>query len=100
MRATDSKAVQIFDRRAAELMAEELTLAELREARRRSQAELAKELGVQQAAISKLERRADMYLSTLRNLVEAMGGTFEIIAEYPDRPSVRINQFKALDQVR
>ncbi len=85
--------------RARELIAEELTLAELREVRRRSQAELAKKLGVQQAAISKLERRADMYLSTLRNLIEAMGGTLEIIAQFPDRPPVRINQLKALDRV-
>jgi DNA-binding XRE family transcriptional regulator len=85
--------------RAEQLVAEELTLAELREALQRSQAELAKKLGVQQAAISKLERRADMYLSTLRNLVEAMGGTLEIVAQFPDRPPVRINQFRTLNQV-
>jgi transcriptional regulator with XRE-family HTH domain len=85
--------------RAEELIAEELTLAELREVRRRSQAELAKKLGVQQAAISKLERRADTYLSTLRNLIEAMGGTLEIVAQFPDRPPVRINQLRALDRV-
>ena len=76
----------------------ELTLAELREARRRSQAELAKELGVQQSAVSRIERRTDMYLSTLSNVVAAMGGRLEIIAQFPDRPPVRINQFKALDQ--
>src|SRR5205823_11969284 len=84
---------------ARKLIAEELTLAQLREARRRSQAELAKKLGVQQAAISRLERRTDMYLSTLRNLIEAMGGTLEIVAQFPDRPPVRINQLKALDKV-
>ena len=48
------------------LIAEELSLAELREARQRSQIELAKRLGIQQAAVSKLERRADMYVSSLR----------------------------------
>jgi DNA-binding XRE family transcriptional regulator len=82
---------------AQKLIAEELTLAELREARRRSQAELAKKLGVQQSAVSRIERRADMYLSTLTGMVEAMGGTLELIATFPDRPPVRINQLKALD---
>jgi DNA-binding XRE family transcriptional regulator len=83
---------------AQTLIAEELTLAELREARRRSQAELAKRLGVQQSAVSRIERRTDMYLSTLSSMVEAMGGTLEIIATFPDRPPVRINQLKALDR--
>jgi ribosome-binding protein aMBF1 (putative translation factor) len=83
---------------ADRLVAEELTLAELREARRRSQAELAKKLGVQQSAVSRIERRTDMYLSTLSGIVEAMGGTLEIIATFPDRPPVRINQLKALDR--
>jgi DNA-binding XRE family transcriptional regulator len=92
---SEQKAIQA---EAQRLIAEELTLAELREARRRSQAELAKELGVQQSAISRLERRTDMYLSTLTGVVEAMGGSIEIIARFPDRPPVRINQFKALGQ--
>src|SRR5215831_10950723 len=83
---------------AQKLIAEELTLAELREARRRSQAELARKLGVQQSAVSRIERRTDMYLSTLSGIVEAMGGTIEIVARFPDRPPVRINQFKALGQ--
>jgi DNA-binding XRE family transcriptional regulator len=83
---------------ADQLVAEELTLAELREALQRTQAELAKKLEVRQSAISKLERRTDMYLSTLIGIVEAMGGKLEIIAQFPDRPPVRINQFKALGQ--
>jgi ribosome-binding protein aMBF1 (putative translation factor) len=82
---------------AKKLIAEELTLAELREARRLSQAELAAKLGVQQSAVSRIERRTDMYLSTLSGMVEAMGGTLEIIARFPDRPPVRINQLKTLD---
>ena len=84
--------------RADVLIGEELSLAELREARQRSQIELAKRLGIQQAAVSKLERRADMYVSSLRALIEAMGGTLEIVAQFPDRPPVRINQFKALNR--
>ncbi len=80
---------------ADRLAAEELTLAELREARRRSQAELARKLGVQQSAVSRIERRTDMDLSTLTGIVEAMGGTLEIIARFPDHPPVHINQFRA-----
>ncbi len=86
-----------IQRRAEELVAEELTLRELRDARQRSQVEIAKKLGIKQAAVSKLEQRTDMYLSTIRRLVEAMGGSLEIIARFPDRPPVRISQFETLD---
>src|SRR5271165_4666360 len=76
--------------RADELTAEELTLAELREARLRSQAALAAKLGIKQSAVSGRERRADMYLSTLNGRIDAMGGSLQIIAQFPDRPAVRI----------
>ena len=82
--------------RAAELIAEEATLRQLREARERSQVEMAKVLHINQAGVSKLERRTDMYLSTLRGFIEAMGGKLEIIARFPDQ-AVRITQFEALD---
>ena len=82
--------------RPAELIAEEATLRQLRQARERSQEEVAKKLHIKQAAVSKLERRTDMYLSTLRGFIEAMGGQLEIIARFPDR-AVRITQFEALD---
>ena len=82
--------------RGAELIAEEAGLRDLRVARRRSQKQIAKRLGINQAAVSKMERRTDMYVSTLRDLVRALGGELEIIAEFPDRPRVRITQFKAL----
>jgi DNA-binding Xre family transcriptional regulator len=84
--------------RAEELIAEEMSLSELREVRHRSQVQLAEKLGIKQAAVSRLERRTDMYLSTLRGLIKAMGGTLQIVAQFPDRPPVRINQFKTLDQ--
>jgi hypothetical protein len=51
--------------------------------------------GVKQSAISKLERRADMYVSTLRHFIEAMGGQLEIRAVFPDG-DVRITQFQTL----
>lgn len=84
-------------KRGDELIAEELTLRELREVRERSQVELGERLGIKQAAVSKLERRADMYLSTLRSFIEAMGGSLEIVARFPDRSPVKISQFESLD---
>ncbi len=82
--------------RASELIAEEATLRDLREIRNRSQEQIAERLGVQQAAVSKLERRADMYVSTLRGVIQALGGDLEIVARFPDRPPVRIVQFRGL----
>ncbi len=87
---------QAIAARASELIEEEATLRELREALDRSQQQLAERLGIQQAAVSRLERRTDMYLSTLRELIQALGGELEIVARFPDRPAVRINQFRAL----
>ena len=68
----------------------ELSLAELRRAREMTQEQLAADLHVGQASIAKLERRADMYLSTLRRFVEAMGGELEIVARFPNQPHVRL----------
>jgi len=73
----------------------EMPLYALRQAREQSQTALAKELGGSQASVSKMERRTDMYLSTLRSYIEAMGGELEIIASFPDG-KVRINQFKEI----
>jgi ribosome-binding protein aMBF1 (putative translation factor) len=86
-------------KRTAELIAEEATLRQIRDARERSQVEMAEKLHIKQAAVSKLERRTDMYLSTLRSYIEAMGGQLEIVARFPDR-AVRITQFEALDPER
>jgi hypothetical protein len=86
-------------KRAAELIAEEATLRQIREARERSQVEVARKLHINQAGVSKLERRTDMYLSTLRGFIEAMGGKLEIVARFPDR-AVRLTQFEALDPER
>jgi len=82
--------------RTAELIAKEATLRQVREARERSQAAVAQKLQINQAAVSKLERRTDLSLTTLRGYIEAMGGKLEIIARFPDHV-VRIKQFEALD---
>ncbi|WP_420615422.1 helix-turn-helix domain-containing protein [Candidatus Palauibacter sp.] len=79
------------EERAAQLIAEEMTLRELREARRLTQVSLAHELGIGQEGISRLEKRSDLLLSTLRRTVEAMGGTLSLIARFPDRPSVELS---------
>lgn len=84
-------------KRSAELIAEEATLQEIRKARRRSQTKVAKALHVNQAAVSKIESRTDMYVSTLRSYIEAMGGKLEITAQFPGSPPVHISQFKELE---
>jgi transcriptional regulator with XRE-family HTH domain len=72
-----------------------MPLQELRHARNLSQEQLARTLSVKQASVSKLERRTDMYISTLRNFIKAMGGDLEIIAKFPDG-AVQINQFEEI----
>lgn len=74
--------------RAAELIAEEMTLRDLRKARELTQARMAEELGITQDGVSRLEKRSDLLLSTLRKSVEAMGGSLSLIAEFPDRAPV------------
>ena len=74
--------------RAAELMAEEMTLRELRKARRLTQVRMAKALGITQDSVSRLEKRSDLLLSTLRKTVQAMGGRLSLVAEFPDRAPV------------
>jgi len=71
-------------------MEQELSLSELRRARAMTQEQLASDLHVGQASIAKLERRTDMYLSTLRRFVEAMGGELDIVVRFPNQPQVRL----------
>ena len=77
----------------ANRMIREMALDELRQARQMTQEQLAAQLKVRQPAIAKLERRADMYLSTLRSVIEAMGGELDVRAIFPDG-SVRIKKLK------
>jgi ribosome-binding protein aMBF1 (putative translation factor) len=82
-------------RERAQALLAELPLQELRQARRMTQEALARRLGSQQALVSKLERRADMYVSSLRTYIEALGGELEIVARFPDG-AVRITQFEEI----
>ncbi len=74
--------------RAAQLIAEEMTLRELRHARKLTQVRIAKRLGITQDSVSRLEKRSDLLLSTLRKTVKAMGGNLSLVAEFPDRGPV------------
>jgi hypothetical protein len=86
--------------RADELIAEEMTLIELRKAILGSQAKLGERMGIKQAAVSRLERRTDMRVSTLRQIIDGMGGRVRIIAQFADRSAVSVSLFDALDPGR
>lgn len=75
-----------IEARAAELA----TLKDLRQAMQRTQEDLASVLHIGQESVSRLEKRSDMLLSTLRGYVEAMGGKLELVAHFPNRPPVVI----------
>ena len=81
------------EERAAELVAETMTLRELRRALQLTQARVATELGITQDGVSRLEQRNDLLLSTLRRTIEAMGGSLSLIARFPDRPPVKLSGF-------
>ena len=95
LNSTQRKRVQD---RAAQLIAEEMNLRDLRKARRLTQARVAKTLGITQDSVSRLEKRSDLLLSTLRKTVKAMGGDVRIIAEFPDRAPVLLSELP--DDVR
>ena len=83
-----------IDQKVRETLAE-MPLQELRNARGLSQKMLAEALHIQQPAIAKMEKRTDMYISTLRSHIEAMGGELDIIAKFPDG-DVRIANFSQI----
>jgi transcriptional regulator with XRE-family HTH domain len=70
-----------------------MTLYQLREARNLTQVNLAKVLNINQGAVSKTEKRTDMYVSTLRNFIQAMGGQLQVKAIFPEG-EVEIEQFE------
>src|ERR1700728_1100594 len=77
-----------IENRTAELIAEELHLRELRRLRKLTQARLSKKLKIGQEGISRIEKRTDLYLSTLRSYVEGVGGKLSLIVEFPDRAPI------------
>lgn len=76
--------------RTRELVAREMSLQELRHAVNKTQKTVARTLNIGQDGISRLEKRSDLLLSTLRNYVEAVGGSLTLVAQFPDREPIAI----------
>jgi DNA-binding XRE family transcriptional regulator len=93
VRAAEKPEVLTQARRQKEQLLREMPLQELRHARDLTQTALAETLNVAQSEISKIEKRTDMYVGTLRRYIEGMGGRLEIVAHFPDG-DVRITQFE------
>ena len=91
-----AEAIARSDARYREMIAE-MPLHELRRARGISQEKLAKVLHIKQPNVAKLEKRTDIYISTLRVTIEAMGGTLDIVARFPDG-SVKITNFSSIGE--
>ncbi len=87
------------EERARALIAEEMSLRDLRKARKQTQMRVAEKLGINQENVSRLEQRSDLLISTLSSYVEAMGGKLSLVAEFPDRPPVALTGIAALDDL-
>ena len=86
------KRQQRIEQRYQELKEEVESLRELREIAGKAQADVAIALKIKQPSVSKIEQQADMYLSTLRRYVEAVGGEMEVVVKLPQRPVLRLRQ--------
>jgi transcriptional regulator with XRE-family HTH domain len=82
----------------AKILKNEMVLSELRRALELTQGQLAKTMSMNQAAVSKFEHQSDLYISTLRKILSAMGAELKIVAQFPDADVV-INQFTDLQNV-
>jgi transcriptional regulator with XRE-family HTH domain len=85
--------------RAEQLIAQEMTLRELRQALKLTQERMAELLDIRQESVSRLEKRTDLLLSTLGSYVQAMGGELKLVVEFPDRESVVLSGFSSLENV-
>lgn len=85
-----------IEARAAQLIDEEMTLRDLRKARELTQARMAEALHISQDGVSRIEKRSDFLLSTLRSYVEAMGGKLRLVAEFSDRKPVALSGLEDL----
>ena len=92
---SDTRKAKIH-KRAEQLIAEEMTLRELRKAFEFTQTDISEKLKMNQESISRLERRSDLLLSTLISYIRAMGGELNLTAKFPNRPAIRLNGFEDL----
>lgn len=95
IRRTHSPEVEERIRKSVQEAPWVMTLYQLREARSLTQVNLAKVLNINQGAVSRMEKRTDMYVSTLRNFIQAMGGRLQVKAIFPEG-EVEIEQFETL----
>jgi DNA-binding XRE family transcriptional regulator len=86
-----------IEKNAAKLIAEEMTLQELRRARKLTQSKMARSLGIAQKQISAVEKRTDMHISTLRRTIEAMGGKLTLTAQFPNHAAVTLTGLAEAD---
>lgn len=86
-----------IEKRARALIADEMSLRDLRKARKHTQVRVAEKLGINQENVSRLEQRSDLLISTLSGYVEAMGGKLSLVAQFPDRPPVALTGIASLD---
>lgn len=77
--------------RTQALLAEEMTLRDLRKAQKLTQEQMAVALNIGQDSVSRIEKRSDFLLSTLRTYVDAMGGSLELVVRFPDRAPVSLS---------
>ena len=89
---------QKVEERAKALIAEEMSLRDLRKARKQTQTRIAQQLGINQENVSRIEKRSDLLLSTLSGYVEAMGGKLSLVVEFPDRPPIALTGIATLDK--
>ncbi len=91
MNSLTKKRQELILKRANQLIAEEMTLRDLRLALEKTQEDLGEILHMKQDGISRLEKRSDMLISTLNKYISAMGGSLKLMAEFPDRAPVEIH---------
>jgi len=97
VKRTTTRKTQAKAARRAQALLGELLLSEVRQLAGKSQEEVAQTLGIKQPSLSKLEKQADMQISTLRKIVKALGGELEVLARFP-KGTVKIDQFDPLQR--
>jgi transcriptional regulator with XRE-family HTH domain len=97
-RTTTKHTRELAAKRTRELLGE-LLISEVRKLSGKSQRQLARELGIKQPSLSKLEKQSDMQISTLRRIVAALGGELEVFARFP-KGSIKIDQFEKTSRLR
>lgn len=97
MNALDPTRRAKVERRAEQLIAEEMSLQQLRRAHKLTQAKVGRSLGIGQDSVARLERRSDVLISTLRHYVESMGGSLRLVAEFPNRKPVVLSGLADVD---